>query len=60
MQNNNGINSLTSYFLSLICLTGLFVLGGCAQESNSRSDVSVSSGQGTKGVKGYYLIEIIT
>ena len=55
MQNNKGINSLTSYFVSLICLTGIFVLGGCAQESNSRSDVSVSSGQGTKGGQWEYL-----
>ena len=52
MQNKKGINLLTSYYVSIICLIGLIGLGGCTQESKSSGEVTVSSGQGTKEVNG--------
>ena len=55
MQNKKGINILTSYFVSIICLIGLIGLGGCTQESKSSSEVTVSSGQGTEGGQWEYL-----
>ena len=55
MQNKKGINILTSYFVSIICLIGLIGLGGCTQESKYSGEVTVSSGQGTEGGQWEYL-----